>query len=234
MLAFAAHLTWPDAVLCGPNVAALHELPVPGLNLVHVIPPVQTNPMHRMVLHQVKLGPEECRTWRGIKMTRCGRGILDALVMLPEREAQSLFVWARTRDKLSIEDFETHLAQYPGRWGNRRLRRFLADARAGIMSVAEARVHEILHGAKLTGWEVDIPIHDELGIFARADILFRAARLVINVDGKAFHGPDKFQYERDRANRLAAAGYSQLSFTWDDLTLRPHHVVGQIRRMLAR
>lgn len=234
MLAFAAHLTWPDAVLCGPNVAALQGLKVPGLNEVHVIPPFPLPPRLRMVQHQVKLGPDEWWEWHGVKVTSWTRGIMDALVMLPQEEAQALFVWSRTREKVTIADFENHLKNSRGRWGTPRLRRFLADARAGIMSVAEARAHEILHRAGITGWEADVPIRDEQGLIARADILFRRHRLIVHIDGRAYHGPDKFQAERTQANRLAAAGYHQLNFTWDDLTLRRAHVVEQIRVFIDR
>jgi len=54
------------------------------------------------------------------------------------------------------------------------------------------------------------------------------------VDGRAYHGPDRFQSDRTRQNALTAAGCTVLRYTWYDLTERPGYVASQIRAMLAR
>ena len=43
-----------------------------------------------------------------------------------------------------------------------------------------------------------------------------------------------FQADRTRQNRLVAAGYTVLRFTWADLTLRPDDVGTQVAATLAR
>ncbi|XBH21541.1 type IV toxin-antitoxin system AbiEi family antitoxin domain-containing protein [Jonesiaceae bacterium BS-20] len=232
MLAFCAHLTWSDAVVCGPNVIALMGMPLGELNDVHVITPHPRKPRLRLVPHEFKLRAEECVKWNGITVTNFHRSLMDTLVMLPPRAAQSLFVWVSSREKLSATDMESYLATARGRWGNRKLKRFLADSRAGIMSEAEARIHELLHRARVTGWEANVPVRDEYGIIGRADVLFLKQRVVIEVDGYTYHGPDRFQADRTRDNRLIAAGYRVLHFTWEDLTRRPHVVIDQIRILL--
>jgi hypothetical protein len=45
--------------------------------------------------------------------------------------------------------------------------------------------------------------------------------------------PDRFQADRTRDQRLAAAGYVVLRFTWDDLSNRPDDVIERIRRTMA-
>jgi very-short-patch-repair endonuclease len=67
------------------------------------------------------------------------------------------------------------------------------------------------------------------------DFVFRDVRLVIEIDGLAFHvTPEQFQADRHRQNRLMAAGWTVLRFTWRDLTERPAYVISKIRAMRAR
>ena len=61
-----------------------------------------------------------------------------------------------------------------------------------------------------------------------------AARLVIEVDGWAFHtDPARFQRDRTRQNRLVAAGWTVLRFTWADLHHRPDKVIREVRAALT-
>ncbi len=95
-------------------------------------------------------------------------------------------------------------------------------------------MHEILRAAGITGWVADAHLLPVLGVAAVADVWFPAARLVVEVDGRVAHGPDRFQQDRTRQNLLVAAGCTVLRFTWDDLTRRPQEVVAAIRRVVAR
>ena len=66
------------------------------------------------------------------------------------------------------------------------------------------------------------------------DFVFEAERLVIELDGWAFHvTPDQFQHDRHRQNRLVAAGWTVLRFTWRDLTERPAEVIAAITQLLT-
>lgn len=232
MLAFGAYLTWPDAVLCGPTAAAFYGAPLIPVD-AHVITRRQPKAVRGLVPHGFEVAPWELESWRGIQMTSPSRSLLDALVMLPQPSAQSLFVWSITRDRLSICDLEVHLEHYPGRWGNNRLRKFLADARQGIMSPAEALLHEILRRQGFTGWRADATLRRGDKIVARVDVLFPVERVVIEVDGRRYHGEDRFQADRTRDNLLQSAGYLVLRFTWEDLTQRPGEVAIRIRQACA-
>jgi len=55
------------------------------------------------------------------------------------------------------------------------------------------------------------------------------------VDGWAWHvDVERFQADRRRQNRLVAAGWTVLRFTWHDLTGRPAEVIAEIRVAVAR
>lgn len=232
-LAYAAALTWPDAPVCGPSAVALLGAPVPLSPTVHVISASSRKPRLNIVPHELPLTRDETQMRGNILMTTPVRSFLDALVLLPEQQAQSLFVWSMTRDRLQVADFKHHLENAPGRWGNRRIRRFLADAQAGVMSRAEARAHKILRTAGITGWTTNIKVRDALGIICRADILFAQAKIVVGIDGRQYHAADLFQDERTQQNRLIAAGYAILRFTWQDLVERPNEMTTQIRTLTA-
>ena len=233
MHAYAAWLTWPDAVLCGPSAAALMGAPIRLSPLVHVIPTVPRRPLLNLRPHVFPLERRTSHKWADVLVTGPRETFLDALVLLPPHEAQSLFVWLVTRGRLTVADFESRLTQGPGRWGNQRLRRLMAECHAGVMSPAEALLQKVLRKACITGWTPNAPIRDQSGIIARADILFAAERIVIEIDGRAFHGREQFQADRTRQNRLIAAGYLVLRFTWEDLNHRAPEVISQIRDLRA-
>lgn len=72
----------------------------------------------------------------------------------------------------------------------------------------------LLRSGGITGWEANVPIRDHEGLIGVGDIVFRRAKVVIEVDGWAFHvSPAAFQRDRARQNRLVAAGWTVLRFT---------------------
>lgn len=101
-LAHAAALTWPDAPVCGPSAVALLGAPVPLSPTVHVISASSRKPRLNIVPHELPLTRDETQLRGNILMTTPVRSFLDALVLLPEQQAQSLFVWSMTRDRLGI------------------------------------------------------------------------------------------------------------------------------------
>jgi very-short-patch-repair endonuclease len=91
----------------------------------------------------------------------------------------------------------------------------------------------LLRRSGVTGGQANIEIRDSRGVIGVADVAFKAARLVVELDGWAFHTtPERFQRDRERQNRLVAAGWTVLRFTWRDLIERPDYVMASVRRML--
>jgi very-short-patch-repair endonuclease len=69
----------------------------------------------------------------------------------------------------------------------------------------------------------------------KADFLWRAERLVVETDGRAFHTSRRaFEHDRLRDQRLTLAGYTVVRFTWRQLTADPAGVVGTLEALLAR
>lgn len=230
----AARLTWPDGALCLSSAAAVHRLPVPGDGAVHVLVPGGRPPRPGIVPHRHRVPERETLLLRGYPVTTVARTVLDCLGVLPSREAESLIIWVLTRDVVPHAVLTRMLLVQPRARGNAQRRRLLAATADGAMGPAEQLLHRILRHAGISGWRANAQVLDARGAPARADVLFAAERLILEVDGAGHHGPASFQADRTRQNRLVAAGYTLLRFTWADLTERPDDVVRQVRATLTR
>ena len=70
-------------------------------------------------------------------------------------------------------------------------------------------------------------------MFFVADVAFIEWRIVIEVDGMAFHvNPERFQADRTKQSLLSSAGWMVLRLTWSDLIERPDYVIGLIRQAI--
>ncbi len=67
------------------------------------------------------------------------------------------------------------------------------------------------------------------------DLLWREERLVVEVDGYAFHST-RSAFERDRARDadLQARGLRVLRFTWRQIVDQPEIVVSRVKQLLKR
>jgi len=73
-----------------------------------------------------------------------------------------------------------------------------------------------------------------MGVIGVVDLLFEAARLVVEVDGIRAHSDrDSFVRDRRRQNRLINAGYRVLRFTWWDIVEHPDVVVDHVLSALG-
>ena len=67
----------------------------------------------------------------------------------------------------------------------------------------------------------------------RVDFAWPAARLVVEVDGFAFHADrEAYRKDRRRGNALQRAGWRVLRFSWEDVVGAPDSVVADVRDVL--
>jgi hypothetical protein len=93
---------------------------------------------------------------------------------------------------------------------------------------------ELVRTAGLHQPEVNAWITDD-GWAYKADFLWRAERLVVETDGRAFHSSRRaFEHDRLRDQRLILAGYTVVRFTWRQLVREPERVQRVVRNLLAR
>jgi very-short-patch-repair endonuclease len=97
-------------------------------------------------------------------------------------------------------------------------------------SELESRLIEMARRFGLPEPERQVDLGDDESWIGRVDFVFRGARVVVEVDGAAFHdGLLDRRNDRERDERLTAAGWCVLRFRWDDVVNRPSAVAHAIR-----
>lgn len=234
--AAAAHLAVPGSVVAGPSAALWYELPVPAdagrwlwlgrsarcrVGGIRVI----SDP----------LGPGDVLRGDGVLVTGPARTTFDCLRALTDAQALRVADHALQRGWCGIDDLRSRLLLFTGRNGAPRLVRLIGSLGDGTRSASERLAVQLLRAANITGWEANAEIRDSAGLIGYGDLVFRAVRVVVELDGWAFHSDhDRFQRDRTRQNRLVAAGWTVLRFTWADLHHRPEYVVRAVRAALHR
>ncbi|WP_170163280.1 endonuclease domain-containing protein [Bogoriella caseilytica] len=171
-------------------------------------------------------------THRGpLAVTTRARTALDCLMDFPRSDAESLMIWVRTREVLTATDLEEAIAARQGHRGVSQLRSLTALTADGALSELEHRLHQLLREAGITGWIANAPVRVGGRIIARADVLFPAANVILEADGREYH--QDFEADRRRLNSLTLAGYVVLRLTWRQVTEDPQVVIQQVREALA-
>lgn len=234
-LARAACLTWPEVVVGFRVAAAVLGFPVSPGQEVHVLTAATRRPWHGVVPHQMPWQPDEVVTGpNGIRLTRTVRTAVDCLATLPKGESDALYAWLVTRQRLSPTQLGSAVRAGTLRPGNGRLRDLQRRTASGALSEAERRVHQLLRKADIGGWEANARVSDGEGLIGVVDLLFREARVVVEIDGRRVHeGEDRFVQDRRRQNRLVNAGYRVLRFTWADVMDRPGDLLFEINTALS-
>lgn len=166
---------------------------------------------------------------------RCMTPAMAALDVVPDLGAELIddFLRRSFDPATALDQLRQALAATPNRRGNRRRREVLARSATNPWSEAERRFHDLLGNAGITGWEANgLIVVDGQRYFG--DVVFRAAGLVVDIDGYAFHSDrSAFQVDRTRQNALQSAHWRILRFTWSDITDRPDQAIALIRGMLG-
>ncbi|MFN2521742.1 MAG: endonuclease domain-containing protein [Mycobacteriales bacterium] len=184
-------------------------------------------------IHRADLPPQDVQLVHGRLMTTPLRTVLDLGRTLPLPEALGL-VDAALRTKLvRRSDLQARAAVARGT-GSGRLGRTVALADARSESFLESRCRGILIQAGLAPEKVQHVIYDDRGRWiGRVDFAWPSRRVVVEVDGFAFHA-DRAAYRNDRRrlNSLGLAGWLVLRFTWEDVVTNPDAVCSAVAAAL--
>ncbi|MCP2160512.1 endonuclease domain-containing protein [Williamsia serinedens] len=177
------------------------------------------------VVHR-DLDPADVVTVDGLPIVSKALAALEASVT----HGAGVLDTALQRRMVTLDEVIATNDRYPGRTGAPRASAIIAACATGARSQAERLAHRLLREAGISGWTANAAASGYEG-----DILFEAARVLVEIDGFAFHSAaSDFQRDRTRQNALVAAGWTVLRFTWADLTERPGHVVAMISHALRR
>lgn len=170
------------------------------------------------------------------RITSVLRTLIDLAATETAELMQSLVDEALQRKWLRVEEFERAVERakrQPGVGVLRALVRRYRGAGGPTESELEARALEVLEGTPLPAPKIQRVVatrHRNL----RVDLLFKDQRLIVEVDGYAFHSsPEAFEADRARTNLLKASGYTVLQWTWHALVNTPEVLLEQLYAALA-
>jgi very-short-patch-repair endonuclease/predicted transcriptional regulator of viral defense system len=184
-------------------------------------------------VHRVcSLERDEVTELKGIPVTIPARTLLDLATAATPRELERAAAEAERRQLASRSKLLALIARYPRRPGTRALRVLLErQGRPALTrSEAEERFMALARRGRLPAPDVNVL----LGSY-EVDFLWREERLVVEVDGFAFHGSRaKFEGDRRRDAELAAQGLQVIRVTWRQIVDEPEAMLVRIAQALAR
>jgi len=227
---FAAVLACgPTAVLSHDAAAVLHGIAKEHRTIDVTVTEGRPRPRD-VVVHRARVAPEERTMHEGIPVTTATRTLLDVATRWRRRDL------ARAAEEAVVRRLVTHdsLVDAVGRGrrpGARALRSVLGDFTGPSVtrSEAERRMLELVRRAGLPAPACNVKV----GRY-EVDLLWPRARLVVEVDGYAFHSTRQ-AFERDRARdaALQLAGYRVIRVTWRQVVDEPHAVVATLAAALS-
>jgi hypothetical protein len=191
----------PDAVLTGALATRMHglrNLPAPAANLpVHLLVPTtrQTKSSGFVIVERTTRQPEPTLI-SGFATAPLPRAIFDTGRRHPQQQAiRAITLEAVQRRLLSVDDVFTEIRQGQRRW-TAVLRDVLGDARAGVRSVPEASLRDVILASDLPEplWNPCLETLDGAFI-AEPDAYYRDLGIALEVDSREHHYKRSGDYE---------------------------------------
>jgi very-short-patch-repair endonuclease len=197
------------------SAAVLHGLLAEDGGPLHVTVPRRRRQPAGVVLHRSPRAPGTLRD--GIPVTTPARTLVDLAATRPERELARAVEEARLL-RLVTDPELVRLAR--DRPGARALRDLLTAEPSLTRSEAERLLLALVRRAGLPQPQTNVRVGAH-----EVDALWPSHRLVVEVDGFAFHSSrEAFERDRERDADLQAEGLRVIRVTWRRLTGRPEAV----------
>ncbi len=190
-------------------------------------------PRAGMRIHRVaELTSSDVVRVNGLPVTGAVRTLVDLAADLAPSTLERAVARALRGGLLTVPDLRGGLAVQGLRPGRRVLGRLLDSVTEPELtrSEAESRLLALVRKSGLPRPRVNETVEG-----LEVDFLWRKPRLVVEVDGFAYHqGRAAFEHDRTRDARLAAAGYQVIRVTWRQLDRHPTQVLVRVAQALAR
>ena len=182
--------------------------------------------------HRVSLSAKDVTIRDKIPVTTPLRTVLDLAAVLDQRDLERVLARVERESLLEQRDLQSLMAKHAGRPGAPMLR-VLLESEAGpalTRSEAEERLLMLIRKAQLPAPETNVRVGDY-----EVDFFWRRERLVVEVDGYAFHTiRRKFENDRRRDAWLVAEGVRVMRVTWRQLIDEPEAMLVRLAQTLIR
>ena len=229
------------AVLSHRSGAALLELRDWGGTKIDVTVPRRSRRKHDGVaVHcSTTLTDKDITVVNNIPCTTVARTLLDLAEVVTRRQLERSFDQAELAEVFDLEAIQDQLARNPTRPGAKAVRQVLETHYIGRTPTWSENEEALLAITRPLG----IPdpdtnqfvILDDGGPAIRADFLWREQRVVLEADSRKWHQTrQRFESDRQRDQRLTAAGWKVIRTTWRQMKYRPHELRAVLVKLLSR
>ncbi|NLT06976.1 MAG: DUF559 domain-containing protein [Solirubrobacterales bacterium] len=224
------------AVLSHRSAASLHGL-LRERSDVHVtVPRGRARPRAGLVVHLGSLDPDDVDQQDGIACTSVARTLLDVAASVSAAELRRAVARSEELRTFDLTAIRRVLARSRGVPGRRVLATLLADYEepADLRSPAEAALLAALRRTNLPSPAANVWLALPEGGGYRPDLLWRDARLIVEIDGRTYHARRAaFEHDRRRDRRLRALGYDTVRYSAREVSRDPAGTVREIASFLT-
>jgi very-short-patch-repair endonuclease len=215
----------PDAVLSHRSAAVLWRLLDRRLRGARVEVTLSRGQRSRpgvRVRRSRTLTPEDVTKHEQIPVTTPTRTLVDLAAVLRPTALERAVAEGVARRLVEEAALERAVARHQGARGIGKLRAVLGGTGpAFTRSTAEESLLALVRRARLVSPEVNVIVGGH-----EVDFFWPTERLVVEVDGRAFHSSARaFERDRRRDAELAARGIRVMRVTWKQLTREPEAVL---------
>jgi hypothetical protein len=217
----------PGAVLSHMSAAHLWGMRIGRDKNIHVTTSVRNKSRPGLVVHHSRMltGADVTRE-RGIAVTTSARTLVDLAAVLSYRELRTLADHGVRLDAAAVRRAQ---ARAGSRRGSRAIAHLLGDGGLRTRSGLERQLLALCGAAGLPR-----PLINARIVGRERDAAWPQARVVVEVDGHAFHAPrGAREDDHERDAELVLAGWRVLRFTDTQLEADPGQIAQRIAALLA-
>ena len=221
----------PGAVLSHRSAAALHELLPSGGVKIDVTVPKRSRRNHPGVaVHcSTTLTAADVTVVNNIPCTTLARALLDIGAVVTGRRLERAFDQAEIAEVFDLTAIQDQLDRNPTHAGAGPCRTVLETHYIGKTPTWSENEEALLAITRPLG--IPDPDTNQFVILPdggppiRVDFVWRDRRVVIEADSRKWHtSRQRFESDRQRDQRLIAAGWTIIRTTWKQMTRRPHEL----------
>jgi hypothetical protein len=225
----------PGALLSHRTAAVLWGFQRMRSGPVHVTAPCGRQGIRRregIWIHRCKLAPEDRTIRDGLPVTTVARTLFDFAETVPFETLRGAAEEADRLKRLRLQELEAVCERGRGRRALKPMRRLLEELRPPDEGRSPL---EIRFPAFVRQYELPPPAQNVHVLGHEVDVLWPAAKLVVELDSWEYHG-HRAAFERDRARdpKLLIAGYRTIRVTHRRLDREAAQLAAEIRRLLAQ